>query len=319
MSTRKVSWYEIPVDPILIPTYCDLLQARYELEGCARMDGFYVEEIKLYKTTEVSQHEYLAAKVKAPDGSSFYISFERSRGKVVDAQPQVPPSESPSAPAQGPPVKISSLDSLVPKHKADDRVTHLGFSGRHSNNDRLYRTLFFDLPSAPLPASEPASSSSPLSAPLPVPEPSESSSTSCLPLYELAILANTLHNIRNDYLLFSDNCYFFAGTIIKVLQEVYNPEVVVETTGSRVLDKEQMLKTKGKKKKTKQQAGTWNRVEVYAGEKVDTTLLKEEFKECLSDFKKPVCAQLLDIGLVSGVNWFRLFRFKTMRPKRKPS
>jgi hypothetical protein len=48
-STSKPQWCEIPLGCVLIQVYCDRLQAQYNLEGLARMDGCYVREIKLYK------------------------------------------------------------------------------------------------------------------------------------------------------------------------------------------------------------------------------------------------------------------------------
>ena len=36
---------------------------------------------------------------------------------------------------------------------------------------------------------------------------------------------------------FSDNCFYYAGTIVKVLQVKYNPSVVMETTESHEVDK----------------------------------------------------------------------------------
>ena len=147
MSLKKIHWCEVPLDPILIQTYCDLLQVQYELEGCAHMTHFYVEAIKLFKTVDVFQHEYLAAKVKALDGATFYLSFERGHGEVVDIQSQVP--SSPSAPAQGPYAKISSFDSLFHKRRADDKVTPIGTSGKHNSSDRVLCTLSFDPPLHP--------------------------------------------------------------------------------------------------------------------------------------------------------------------------
>lgn len=39
-----------------------------------------------------------------------------------------------------------------------------------------------------------------------------------------------------------DNCYYYAGTIIKDLQDAYEPTLVVGTSGSDDLDKRRKLK-----------------------------------------------------------------------------
>ena len=100
--------------------------------------------------------------------------------------------------------------------------------------------------------------------------------------------------MKPEYLLFSDNCYFYAGTIIKVLQERYNPAVVVETTGSKSVDEQHGLGRNRKGKEKERKAGTWHSIEIYAGEKIETAPLKEEFDKDLNVFKKPVC--FLNIG-----------------------
>jgi hypothetical protein len=120
-----------------------------------------------------------------------------------------------------------------------------------------------------------------------------------------------------EYLLLSDNCYFYAGTIIKVLQERYMPRLEIETTGSRVVDEERGLgwKGKGKQKEKELKAGTWHHIEIYAGEEVETAPLKKAFDKGLKKFMKPVCFFF--------EHWFWsmmvfAFRFKSTRPKRKP-
>jgi hypothetical protein len=156
-------------------------------------------------------------------------------------------------------------------------------------------------PSGPLPSSSssapPPIPSSSSSAPQPIPSSSSSApppaSPTPLRLYELAVLANTVHTAKPEYLLLSDNCYFYPGTIIKVLQERYNPDLKIETTGSEATDKRwPMLSWKGKGKELK--AGDWHHFEIYAGEKVNTAPLIEKFEKDLADFKKPV--RVLNVG-----------------------
>jgi hypothetical protein len=103
-------------------------------------------------------------------------------------------------------------------------------------------------------------------------------------------LANVLHNTNPNYLLFSDNCYFYAGTIIKVLQEWYNPRLEVKMTGSQAVDEQHgLLGWKGKGKKKELKAGTFHSIKIYTGEMVIRPLLMEKFDEELQAFRKKVC------------------------------
>ena len=81
------------------------------------------------------------------------------------------------------------------------------------------------------------------------------------------------------------------GTIIKVLQEQYHPELEVVTTGSEATDRRSRIPIpswmKGKGKELK--VGGWHHFEIYAGEEVNTAPLIVKFEEGLADFKKPVC------------------------------
>jgi hypothetical protein len=353
-STSKPQRCEIPLACVPIPVYCDRLQAQYNLEGSARMNECYVEEIKLYKVINGnSKHEYLVAKVRAPE-ETFFLAFERGRNETIDKvthgeddidtsiqpqpgspgdsaislgalalpppesgspshnQPEVlPPSSSEttstsapesssflkmsSAPSSSP--TVASFNSLVREREADDKVTFLDAPGKHKGNHVLFRTLSFDIPSRlpPVPTF-PSSPSLPF-APLPSsssPAPPPASPTP-LRLYELAVLADTIHTVKPEYLMLSDNWYLYAGTIIKVLQERYTPELKVETTGSEATDKRwPMLSWKGKGKRKELKAGDWHHFEIYAGEKVNTAPLIEKFENDLADFKKPV--RFLNVG-----------------------
>ena len=274
-STSKSHWCEIPLGCVLIQVYCDRL---YKLEGLARMDDCYVQQIKLYKATGgKSKHEYLVAKVRAPDGASFSLVFERGRGGTIDkatheegdvdtstqAQPGLPDDSAPVSGALGTPpepasqsrnhaevlppsksnivpkkLSISSLFHIPPSSStlasfdlslrrcdAEDKVTFLESEGKHT----LFHTLSFSAPTLTPPSSSSSpsgplpslSSSAPLtipssssSAPPPIPSSSSSApppaSPSPLYLYELAVLANTIHTAKPEYLLLSHNCYFYV-------------------------------------------------------------------------------------------------------------
>ena len=317
-STSKSQRCEIPLCSTPIQVYCDRLQAQYIHEGLARMEQCFVEEIKLCKDINSrSKHEYLVAKVQALD-ASFFLAFERGLGEMIDkathregeddtssqAPPGQPPDDSRSS-------TLASLDSSFHRRNADDIVKYLE-SERYEGKYMLLRTLSFSRPTLTLPSSS-SSPSGPLpsstsSAPLPLPSSFSSaplpqvSSSSCLHLYELAVLANTIHTTKPEYLLLSDNCYFYAGTIAKVLQERYMPALEI---GSEAMDRRLWrvlperiltgLKGKGKERNRKErEAGGWRGIEIYAGEKVNTAPLIEKFERDLANFKKPVC--FLNVG-----------------------
>jgi len=112
-------------------------------------------------------------------------------------------------------------------------------------------------------------------------------------------MANTIHTSKPEYLLLSNNCYFYAGTIIKVLQERYHPELKVETTGSEATDTRWWIPIsswirmrKGKELK----AGDWHHIEIYAREEINTAPLITKFEKDLADFKKPVCFSNIGSG-----------------------
>jgi len=319
------------------------------------MDDCYVRVIELYKIIGgKSKHEYLVAEVRAPDGTSFFLAFERGRGETIDkatheegdddastqAQSGLPEDSAPVSGALGPPPEpnhaevlppsksnivpkkssvskffhippssstLASFDSSLRRRHAEDKVTFLE-SGKHEGKHTLFRTLSFPTPAPTLPSSSSSPSrplpSSSTSAPPPIPSSSSSApppaSPTPLRLYELAVLANTIHTMKPEYLLLSDNCYFYAGTIIKVLQERYTPELKVETTGSEATDKRWTALTrhgwkgKGKGKGKELKSGDWHHFEIYAGEKINTAPLIEKFEKDLADFKKPV--RFLNVG-----------------------
>jgi len=106
-----------------------------------------------------------------------------------------------------------------------------------------------------------------------------------IPLYEVALLGSTLHNMRRYYLLFSGNCYYYAGTIIKTLEGKYKERLTlaVETTGSADLDDHLELK-----KMKKNQAGKWYGIPVYDEEDVDTAPVIAQFNKNVMTFRNSV-------------------------------
>lgn len=90
---------------------------------------------------------------------------------------------------------IASLDKLFFTRSADNKVSLLESTGMHDTGDQVFRRILSFEP---------------------------------LFLYQVAVLVTTFHQMKYGY-LFSGNCYYHAGTIIKVLQDVYKPTLVVET------------------------------------------------------------------------------------------
>jgi hypothetical protein len=87
--------------------------------------------------------------------------------------------------------------------------------------------------------------------------------------------------MKLEYLLLSDNCYFYAGTIIKVLQEWYNPTFDIETT--KMTDRDRKWSVLSSRKGKERKVGGWHGFEIYAGENVNTECLIEKCgKESIS-------------------------------------
>ena len=266
--TPKFERAYIPEYHTPIATYCLLFQGQFIREGGApspSMSDYLVTEAKLYRSAN-SRHEYISLKVQGPKKLKIiyfpkYIAIERVRGSVVD---NVDKKDDPNA--KGPYVNdgddaqpagdslpspsVASPDKSTPMRKAEDNVSRLSSTGKRATRDQVFRTLTF---------------------------------SPGIPLYEVALLANTLHQMKRCYLLFSDNCYYYAGTIIKTLEEKYKPMVAVETTGSTDLDEELELK-----KMKKNQAGAWYGIPVYDKEDFNTEPVIAQFEQDLAHFRKYV-------------------------------
>jgi hypothetical protein len=221
-----------------VEAYRQLLLLQYRDDNDdGRMKSTKVTELHHYKQmSKSSQHEYVVARIMAPNGSTAYISFERLSGERGDPQSakahnphsqQPSPSPSPSSdkvqahtyenshgqqPTPSPssssdkapvgtatnsrqPLSLippssssTSLDSLK-SHSAQDIVRALG-KPKQEHDDVFVGKLRFkdDCP---------------------------------LYLYNLATLAVTLHKSELSYELLSNNCYWFAGVLIKVLESCF--------------------------------------------------------------------------------------------------
>jgi hypothetical protein len=82
----------------------------------------------------------------------------------------------------------------------------------------------------------------------------------CPSLYEVAKLANVVHKSAPKYLLFTDNCYHFAATIILVLAAIYRSEMDMDAS-----------------------AGRWCGLDLTSGCKPDIPRLREQLKQAIPE------------------------------------
>jgi hypothetical protein len=192
---------QIPVD-----SYFTILQREYG-HNPARRNVMRVREIHVVKELlRASEHEYVVAHVEVPDGQIMYLSFERLRGDVINTSDsdnmvtlpnskQTSPeshrrSSSLSSPSPSS-VSLASCNSFS-KHRtaADDCVTSHQNPIKEAKDFDCGRLLFDD--------------------------------QKMLCLYELAILASSIHEDGSQYHLIGENCYYYAHLFVNVLESKYN-------------------------------------------------------------------------------------------------
>ena len=276
---------EIPLQTPHLINYSERIFAEYARFGEQRARAWHVRELRLNKTKALSRHEYLAAQVVSGEGKPFWIALERTRGEVVDKKEEVEKlSEHGSnediegglgggSPAVGgislarswtgvqdalasSSSVLDSLDKLFASHEADDRVSILDNSGKHNGDDDTFQTFFFPPPS---------------------------SDEKPLYLYELVVFATVTHRLNPKYLLMSNNCYFFAGTVMKVIKDMYNPRLEFVTTGSEESDKKAFREGAGKGN-----IGHWNRIPIYPDERIDVGTVRGLFENGLKQYHSRV-------------------------------
>ncbi|KIM34638.1 hypothetical protein M413DRAFT_450141, partial [Hebeloma cylindrosporum] len=222
-----------------------------------------VLSIQLCKTELAVQHEYISLHVEGL-GRTFYLAIERGRGSIVD---KVSKKEDPSTDSQPEPAdNVDTLSPSAPRSRMEssssmssldkDKISPLR-KDKHHENDRVFRILKFTPP---------------------------------IPLYEVAVLAHTIHNAKRHQLLFSRNCYFYAGTLIKALETRYEPrQVDLFTTGSDELDKEHGLNPKKRRKVT---AGAYHNIPIYVEEDVNIVPVVAQFEKDLKAYKDVISAEV---------------------------
>jgi len=168
-------------------------------KGTTQLQLWKVVKVQRLKSKKISLHESMLAFVLSPDQKTSCILFERSGGELQGSEGS-PPDLSPP-PLRRSKSTISLLShSISPDMKANDVVTLLDDSDLRLDDD-VIGTLTFNnnFPSLP----------------------------------DLALLAEVVHKAHPTYLLFSNNCYHFAGTMTFVLAALYSAHVKMDDTAGK--------------------------------------------------------------------------------------
>jgi len=212
MSNRTSSHIELAnSEPVPVAVYCQFLQSLYTTKEESR--ALRIVGIDLMKNVKKgAEHESLRATVRDCQGVLWYVYFERMRGPIAAPAPpshatqsdtNLPrqqrnrssfrisspfhssPSPSPSPSSSHSSSSLASSDSFSKDHNASDVVTPLGKPSRQGEHSVLY--LEFEENKGPF-------------------------------LYELAVLAATLHTSMTTYRLLSRNCYWYSGLLLNLLE-----------------------------------------------------------------------------------------------------
>jgi hypothetical protein len=207
-----------------------------------------VTRIRAYKAKSASQHEYLSVAVADSHNKITYLAIERGRGDPgpipssdtnidanIDPGNTVTNTIEPNEVFSSSNASLSSLSSvsntISPARLAEDTISPIPASklGMWRKGDELICDFTtFERP---------------------------------LYLYELAMLAHIVHEVNTAYLLMRNNCYHFAGTIMRMLKEEYNAVNAAEGAG----------------------AGTWCGIIIFSGKESNIASLLEKFKRCVKD------------------------------------
>lgn len=197
-----------------IERYIENLVNGYNAHGAARMQQYRVEELYHCKERTEVGHEYTSAKVIGPDsGAPFYIFFERFRGPNDLDKPSVSTQHPESAPAEEagltfPRVRVVAHSSsdfavrtgnlskesspLLTDRLADDKASMSLTPTRTGNKDEIHRAVIFK---------------------------------DSVPLYVVAVLAATVHHSQVKYGLSYASCYFYAATIMAVMEKLHSTKI----------------------------------------------------------------------------------------------
>lgn len=192
-----------------ITPYCKRLASMMKSEGIEHLKKWQVVRIRAFKSLGASRHEYICATVTEKTGTlgtraypthNFAIERGRSSDPIPTFKPTIShdPQEMMISFSKS---SVSSIsDTSSPTYYADDIISPLPDTGSYEKDDELISNLVF------------------------------SDSENPLYLYQLALLALTLHGIHESYLLATSNCYHFAGSIVKVLEQEFEIQNTVKNS-----------------------------------------------------------------------------------------
>jgi hypothetical protein len=192
--------------------------------GTKQMESWKVEKVQRLKSTKISRHELLLAYLTNSE-KKLRIVFERVGGEVT--------SDGSSAHLDSPPLiqqsKSSSSSSCQDLSAVD--IVYV-FEGTNLPKDTVIvgTVTFTDVQDRPS-------------------------------LVDLALLAKVVHDAHPWYLLFSDNCYHYSGTILYVLRSKYPSEMAMADA-----------------------AGKWYRIDLGEPTSQKVALLRSAWEEQVTEF-----------------------------------
>ena len=217
----------LPLASEPIVPYCQRLAAMKKGAGITELKKWRVIVARAYKSKSTSRHEYVSVDVVGPQDKIYYVAIERQRGDPDPDQPQ-PLGTFSSSNLSLSSISLSS-NSISPNRPVDDKISLLA-SPTWRKSDELVGELHFK--------------------------------EKLVYLYEIAILAFIVHGVNTSYLLMTNNCYHYAGTIMKVLEKEYE---IADTAGGA-------------------NAGKWCGVAIFSSSEGNFSPLLVKFKECIKEF-----------------------------------
>ena len=142
-----------------------------------------------------------------------------------------------------------------------------------------------------------------------------------LRLYELALLAFTIHESNGMYTALKANCYFYAGVLMNVLRDHFRWREL-HVAGSEAVEQANIQL---RKKLSKDKAGTVCAGLNLAGNSDETAGIMVRYEETTKDFFKAVSVFILSSVRPTShcdsnfIYLFNLARSKLTRPSRKLS
>lgn len=195
---RNMDTSVLPVHNQHVSVYIATLRLIGKTTGTKRLMSWKVVKLQRLKSKKISLHESMLAFVVGPDEKTCRILFERAGGELQASEGCSNLSPPPLRRSKS---SISSAsNSICPDLKAIDTVSLLDDNDSRSDDDVVGTITFTDdFPSLP----------------------------------DLALLAEIVHNAHPKYLLFSNNCYHFAGTMIMVLARLYTGHTSMDSAAGK--------------------------------------------------------------------------------------